>query len=165
MLSLADPRIGRFVSKCMVVRVATLSTGGLPHLTPLWFVRSGGDFYMNTRADSPAARDIAANGDVVLLFDNERGRSRRVLQIRGRATFSAGKQFSPGILARFTLKYYLNPGGAADIARNLRTVPARMLYYRERAGEAGAIQVTPETAELLPSLAGASTPSVSHPLE
>ena len=153
-MDLADPRVDRFISKCMVVRVATLSASGLPHLTPLWFVRSGGDFYMNTRTASPGARDIAANGDVVLLFDNERGRSKRTMRIRGRATFSAGEQFSPGILVRFALKYYLNPGGAADIARNLRTVPARLLYYRERAGEAGAIQVAPETAELIASPAG-----------
>jgi hypothetical protein len=138
----------------MVVRVATLSAAGVPHLTPLWFVRSGGDFYMNTRSASPAARDIAANGDVVLLFEKERGRSRRVLRIRGRATFSAGEQFSPGILARFALKYYLNRGGAGDVVRNLRTVPARLLYYRERAGEAGAIQVAPETAGLIAYPAG-----------
>ena len=154
MLDLADPRIDRFISRCMVVRVATLSASGLPHLTPLWFVRSGGDFYMNTRTASPGARDIAANGDVVLLFEKERGRSTRALRIRGRATFSPGEQFSPRILARFALKYYLNPGGAGDIARNLRTVPARLLYYRERAGEAGAIQVTPETAELIALSAG-----------
>ena len=32
MLDLADPRIDRFISKCMVVRVATLSASGLPHL-------------------------------------------------------------------------------------------------------------------------------------
>ncbi len=154
MLDLADPRIDRFISKCMVVRVATLSASGLPHLTPLWFVRSGGDFYMNARSASPAPRDVAANSDVVLLFEKERGRSTRTLRIRGRATFSPGKQFSPGILLRFARKYYLNRGGVADIARNLRTVPARLLYYRERAGEAGAMQVVPETAELIPLLAG-----------
>ena len=154
MLDLADPRIDRFISRCMVVRVATLSASGLPHLTPLWFVRSGGDFYMNARSASPAPRDIAANGDVVLLFEKERGRSTRALRIRGRAIFSAGEQFSPGILVRFALKYYLNRGGAGDILRNLRTVPARLLYYRERAGEAGAIQVTPETGELISLSAG-----------
>ncbi len=153
MLDLADRRVERFVSRCMVVRVATLSASGVPHLTPLWFVRSGGDFYMNTRTASPAARDIGANGDVVLLFEREHGRSSRALRIRGRATFSAGEQFSPGILARFALKYYLSPGGASDIARNLRTVPARLLYYRERAGEAGAIQVSPATAGLIASRA------------
>lgn len=149
MLDLVDPRVERFVSRCMVVRVATLSAAGVPHLTPLWFVQAGGDFYMNTRTASPAARDIAANGDVVLLFEKEHSRSRRVLRIRARATFSTGEQFSPGILARFALKYYLNPGGAGDMVRNLRTVPARLLYYRERAGEAGAIQAVPETAELI----------------
>ena len=159
MLDLADPRIDRFISRCMVVRVATLSASGLPHLTPLWFVRSpdgqaGGDFYMNARSASPAPRDLAANSDVVLLFEKERGRSTRTLRIRGRATFSAGEQFAPAILARFALKYYLNPGGAGDIVRNLGTVPARLLYYRERAGEAGAIQVTPETAELIALSAG-----------
>jgi hypothetical protein len=138
----------------MVLRVATLSAAGVPHLTPLWFVRSGGDFYMSTRTASPAARDIVDNGDVVLLFENERGRPTKALRIRGRATFSAGEQFSPGILVRFALKYYLNPGGAGDVVRNLQTLPARVLYYRERAGEAGAIQVTPETAELIERPAG-----------
>ena len=106
------------------------------------------------RSASPAPRDIAANGDVVLLFEKERGRSKRALRIRGRATFSPGEQFAPAILARFALKYYLNPGGLTDIVRNLGTLPARVLYYRERAGEAGAIQVAPETAELIALSAG-----------
>ena len=154
MLDLVDPRIDRFLSRCMVVRVATLSASGLPHLTPLWFVRSGSNFYMNARSASPAPRDIAANSDVVLLLEKERGRSTRYLRIRGRATFSPGEQFSPGILVKFARKYYLNRGGVGDIVRNLRTIPARLLYYRERAGEAGAMQVVPETAELIALAAG-----------
>lgn len=154
MLDLADARIERFVSRCMVVRVATLSASSVPHLTPLWFVRRGGDFYMTTRTASPAARHIAANRDVVLLFEKERGRSTRVLRIRGRATIKPGEHFSPGILARFALKYYLNPGGAGDIARSLRTIPARLLYYSERAGESCAIQVSPETTGLIASTVG-----------
>ena len=109
---------------------------------------------MNARSASPAPRDIAANGDVVLLFEKERGRSKRALRIRGKATFSPGKQSAPGILVQFVLKYYLNRGGAGDIVRNLGTLPARLLYYRERAGEAGAMQVTPETAELIALAAG-----------
>ena len=138
----------------MVVRVATLSATGVPHLTPLWFVRSGGDFYMNTRAASPASRDITGNGDVVLLFQRERGRSSRVLRMGGQATFTAGAQFTPGVLARFALKYYLNPGGVGDLLRSLGSVPARLLYYRERAGEAGAIKVVPETVEFIARSAG-----------
>ena len=77
-----------------------------------------------------------------------------MLRIRGQATFTPGAQFSPGVLARFALKYYLNPGGAGDLLRSLGSVPARLLYYRERAGEAGAIKVTPETAAFIALPAG-----------
>ncbi len=148
-MNLKDEKLRRFLGASMIVRVATLSRNGQPHLTPLWFVEDGGRFYMGTRAASPAARDIAANPDVVLLFHAERGRRRgQVLRIRGTARLR--KSLRLRVLWGFAAKYHLSPGGLKNLASSLGTVLVRARYYGERAEGAGTLEVTPERFEFLP---------------
>jgi hypothetical protein len=137
----------------MVARVATLSAGGKPRLTPLWFVYRDGRIYLNARADSPAARAIVANPAVVVLFSPDKARTSpaKVLKIKGKASFTAGGQFSAGLLLRFALKYHLSPGGVRNFFANLGTVSERIHYYRERAGEAGAIEIVVDSVEVIPA--------------
>ncbi len=148
-MTLRDARVQRFLQKSMVTPLATLSASAQPHLTPLWFVHDGGKLYMNTRAASPAARDIAANPNVVLLFDAERGRrSGQVLRIRGTARLR--KSLGLRVLLRFAAKYHLSPGGLRNLLSHLGTLLVRVRYYGERTGEAGTLEVTPESFEFLP---------------
>jgi hypothetical protein len=146
----ASPKVKRYLDAAMIARVATVSSGGKPRITPLWFVHKDGRLYLNARADSPAVKAIRANASVVVLLSPEkaRTRSRKVLKLKGTATFEAGKQYSPGMLLRFALKYYLSPGGVRSFIASRRTMGARARYYRERAGEAGGIEITPEGAEI-----------------
>jgi hypothetical protein len=136
----------------MIARIATLTPAGRPRITPLWFVTGGGAVHLTCRTESPAARDIAANGEVVVLFQADKLRGAgSVLKLQGTAVFHPGRQYSPGLLAKFALKYYLTPGGARSVVASVNTLPARLRYYRERAGEAGTIEFTPETAEIISS--------------
>lgn len=147
-MSANDPKVRRFLSRAMVVRIATVGRSGQPHLTPLWFVREGNNICMNCRAESPAARDLATNANVVLLFEAQsRGRSARVLRIRGRAEFRKGVTAS--MVARSALKYHFSPGGLRNLLESLTQLPMKARYYGERAGEGGTIRVTPESAEFL----------------
>ena len=140
----------RFLGRSMVVRVATLSQRGEPHITPLWFVVDGRKFYMAPRAASPAARHVSASPNVVMLFDGERRSRRRgvrVLRIGGRARLV--RRLPLPVLWRFALKYHLSSGGLRNLVQNLRTLPVRVRYYGERAGEGGVLEVSPETVEFL----------------
>jgi hypothetical protein len=142
-------RVRRFLARSMIARVATITPAGRPRITPLWFVTDGGTIVLNCRTESPAARDILANGDVVMLFAHDRGHSKHVLRLRGGASFYPGRQFSARTLLRFARKYYLTVGGVGSVLASLATLPARLRYYRERVGEAGAIEFLPETAEFI----------------
>jgi hypothetical protein len=149
-MSLEDPQVHEFLGRSMVVRVATLSSTGQPHITPLWFVWDQGLIYMNVRSKSPAARNILSNPAVVLLLDSEGRLPDRVLRIRGRASLRREGPIKRRTILRSTLKYHLSRGGLRNLFRHLRTLPLRLRYYAERGGEAAVIEVLPEDAEFLP---------------
>ncbi len=149
-MSLEDSEVHEFLGRAMVVRVATLSSKGQPHITPLWFVWDRGRIYINLRAKSPAARNISANPAVVLLLDAEGRLPDRVLRIRGRASVRREGRIKRRAILRSALKYHLSLGGLRNLFRHLRTLPIRARYYAERGGEAAVVEVVPEAAEFLP---------------
>lgn len=139
------PEVRRALGAALTVRIATLSPGGRPHLTPLWFARIEGKIFMGVREGSPAARDIAANPLVALLFEDQG----RVLRMRGRAVFRKDALIRRELF-HFAPRFLLSPAALRDTLANLGRLPARLRYYRERGGEGGFIEVTPESAEFLP---------------
>jgi hypothetical protein len=143
-----SPEVRRFLARCRVVRIATLSAKGTPHITPLWFVTAEGRVYMGARAESPAARNVVANPRAVLLFDTADGEpSDPVLRMTGTAVVKRGAAWQKqGLL--FARKYILSPGDLRDTFANVSRLLDRVRYYAER-GNAGMIEVTPESAEFL----------------
>lgn len=143
-----DPEVRRFLPRCRVVRIATLSVKGTPHITPLWFVVADGRILMGARAESPAARNVAANPRVVLLFETADGEAPdRVLRMTGTAVLHRGSAVRrEGVL--FARKYILSWGDLRDTFANMSRILDRVRYYAER-GNAGVIDVTPESAEFL----------------
>lgn len=147
-----DTRARRFLRQSMIARLATQSPSGVPRLTPLWFVVDRDRFYMNCRAHSPAAKDIRADAHVVVLFRQDRSmHSPRTLGITGTARFLMTSAINRRMYMLFALKYHLSPGGLRNLLLGLGSLRNRLLYYRERAGEAGTIEVTPERIDLLDS--------------
>ena len=146
----ARPAVRRFLRRSRIVRIATLSPAGNPDIIALWFVLFRGRIYMTTRSENPTVRDLLRNPAVTLLFDGDGGRrSGRALRIRGRATFRTERRICSAIYALAVARYYLSPGGIVNTLKNRRKFGVRTAYYRERAGEGGVIEVTPETAEFL----------------
>ncbi len=141
----------RLIDESMVVRLATVSGSGQPRVTPLWFIFASGQFYMNTREASPAVRDILANSAVVLLLERDKGRrSKDVLRVRGQATFQLRPVVNRHVYVRSALKYHLSAGGLRNLLTTAHSIPIRARYYGERAGEAGTIEVIPESVEMVP---------------
>ena len=145
-----DARARSFLRESMIARLATLSGSGSPRLTPLWFVLHRGRIYMNTRADSPAARDIRGDARVVVLFRRDRSAdAAKTLRLIARAQFLTDSAVNRRMYVGAALKYHLSPGGIRNFLAGLGSLRERILYYRERAGEAGTIEVTPESVEWL----------------
>ena len=82
-----------FLEPARVARLATVDAGGIPHNVPICPVYAGGRFYFGTEAESKKVRNIKANGNVSLVFDEytESWGKLRGVMIRGQAKI-AGKQ-------------------------------------------------------------------------
>ncbi|MDV3208289.1 MAG: pyridoxamine 5'-phosphate oxidase family protein [Rhodococcus ruber] len=139
----ADDAVVRdFLDRARVARLATRSPKGAAALAPVWFVQVAGRLYSATGRDTVAARNAAANPDVVVLLDDgERG---PVLRLRGRATVRPGAP-PAAVTARFGRKYYL--GGWRSELSHARSWFLRTRYYGQSAP--ATIVVEPGEAELL----------------
>lgn len=144
------PEVRALLRRCRVVRIATLSPRGWPLLTPLWFVCHRGRIYMGLRADSPAARNAAANPEVTLLFEEENApHPKRLLRIRGRAALRSIPELRWRLYPRLGLKYFLSSTPLRHFLANLDKLRIRRRYYAERAGEGAFLEVEPTRAELV----------------
>lgn len=146
-----DPQVTEMLGRSMNVRVGTLSSSGVPHLTPLRFVHDGRAIYALTRAGSPAARHIAERPGVVLLFDAERSDAGApVLRMRAQATIRPEADLKRWFERRAAARYFLRPAGLWNMVRHWRNLPAWVRRRRESGPEAMAlIEMVPETAEMV----------------
>lgn len=149
MISPRHRAVKRFLRRAKVVHIATLSPAGNADLVPLWFVFFRGCVYMGTRAESAVVRDLIQNPEVALLFHDESGGAGRVLRVRGRASFRRDGRFRFAVYPLAVFRYFLAPGGMRNALANRRKLALRGLYYRERGGESGFIEVVPDTAEFV----------------
>jgi hypothetical protein len=130
----------------MTMRVATLSSGGVPHIAPLRFIYLGRRIYALPGARTPTARHLREQPDVVLLFDAERTAG-RVLRVRAHATTLGEPNLTRRYERRAAMKYFLRPGGIWNTLTHWRLfLDGRRLLRRDNA----LIEFVPETAELMP---------------
>jgi hypothetical protein len=140
-----DPEAQRFLKRSMTMRVATLSTGGVPHITPLRFISDGRTIHALPGAATPTARHIREHPGVVLLFDAERAMG-RVLRVRARAAVLDDPRRKRRYERRAAVKYFLRPGGIWNTLTHWRLF---LDGRRLRRGNA-LIEFVPEAAELVP---------------
>lgn len=146
-----DPRVTAMIARSMNVRVGTLSSSGVPHLTPLRFVHDGRAVYVLTRASSPVARHVADRPGVVLLFDGERSEvGAAVLRMRAQATIRPEPDLKRWFERRAAARYFLRPAAVWNMVRHWRNLPTWLRRRRESDPEAMAlIEMVPESAEVV----------------
>jgi len=66
-----DPVALDIVRRSMVARIATVSRGGRPSVTPIYFVPMGGRIWLATLDWTLAARNVNADPRVSVLVDTE----------------------------------------------------------------------------------------------
>lgn len=151
-----DPRVRELLDRSRDMRVATVSGGGEPHLTPLRFVHDGRAIYTLAEAASPVAGHVAERPGVVLLFDGGRTAPEApVLRMRAQATIRPEPDLRRWYERRAAAKYLLRPAGLWSVLTRWRDLPG-WLRRRRRAtpdDTMALIELVPETAEVV---AGAS---------
>lgn len=146
-----DPRVRELLDRSRDMRVATVSGGGEPHLTPLRFVHDGRAIYTLADAASPVASHVAERPGVVLLFDGGRtGPEATVLRMRAQATIRHEPDLRRWYERRAAVRYVLRPAGLWHMLTRWRDLPA-WVRRRRSAGPAttALIELVPETAELV----------------
>ena len=147
-----DPAALDILRRCMVARIATLSSNGRPSINPLYFIYHNGHIWLGTADWTLAARNVKADSRVSVLFEVERDHAdHRVLRISGRASVYTDPQvwrFNERLTAR---KYILTPGGLRNYLTHFRLL-LPMHYYHAQSAEKGrpcVIDLIPEHAEFL----------------
>lgn len=144
-----DPLAQNIIRHAMVARIATVSRSGRPHVNPLYFVYGAPTIYLGTMDRTLAARNIAANPRVALLFTTD-GQPGSILRVRGRAMVRTDPGLIRWYLRRDARKYFMTPRGLADTVRHARLLPLLRRYLSSGAkGERCVIEVQPVSAELL----------------
>jgi general stress protein 26 len=147
---LDDEQAWQFLNRSMTMRVATLSTSGVPHITPLRFIDNGRAIYALPRAASPTARHIRKQPSVVLLFDAEETAS-PVLRVRAHATTRSESHLAGWYQRRAAIKYFLRPGGIWNLLTHWRNLPTWARIRRSSTpADTALIEFMPETAEFVP---------------
>jgi hypothetical protein len=149
-----DPAVLDVIRRCMVARIATLSSNRRPSINPLYFIYLNGHIWLGTSDWTLAARNVKADPRVSVLFNVERDRSdQRVLRISGRACVNTDREVQHTYRLRVARKYVLTPGGLRNYLTNLRLLRPMHDYHAQSAakGLACVIDVVPEHAEFLDS--------------
>jgi general stress protein 26 len=151
-MNVDDPAVVEVVRRCMVARIATLSSNGRPSINPLYFIHIDSHVWLGTSAWTLAARNVKADPRVSVLFNIERDRSdQRVLRISGRASVNTNRDVQEIYKKQVAYKYVLTPGGILNYLMNLRLLRPMHDYHAQSAekGLPCVIDVIPEHAEFL----------------
>ncbi len=68
-VSMTKEEITKHIEETLTVRVVTINPERKSHVVPLWFVILNGDIYITTTKRTKKAKNILANNNISLLFD------------------------------------------------------------------------------------------------
>jgi nitroimidazol reductase NimA-like FMN-containing flavoprotein (pyridoxamine 5'-phosphate oxidase superfamily) len=102
-LVVLDERILGYLAETTIVRMATITPGGRPHVAPFWFATDGERIVISTLANQ-TIRNLVENPDAALLVDlGADFRDLRGAQIRGRCRiWKAGDDIPPAVQTLLT---------------------------------------------------------------
>lgn len=151
-MNINDPEVHGLIRHSMVARIATLSHNGRPSITPLYFVIVDGHIWLGTADWTLAAREVAANPCVSVLFEIERNRNgHRILRVTGSACIRTDSKTMKTSNLRMLRKYILTPGAILNRLTHLQLLGALRDYRAQgkAKGQGCVIDVTPERIEIL----------------
>src|SRR5512143_1625806 len=133
-MNVNDPAVVDVIQRCMVARIATLSSNGRPSINPLYFIYPNGHIWLGTAAWTLAARNVKTDPRVSVLFEVERDRAdQRVLRIDGRACVNTDQKVQRLNKRLSVRKYFLTPGGIRNYLTNFRLLLPMHCYHAQSA--------------------------------
>jgi hypothetical protein len=136
----------------MVARVATVSRSGRPHVNPNYFVVDDSRLWLGTTTGTLAARNVAVNPAVQLLFEIERDPAdSRLMRITGSAAIRTEPDLLKEYKRRDVRKYFRSLRGLLMSLRHLHRVflTSKYLSTTDPTNRHCVIEVEPTKIEIL----------------
>jgi len=149
---LTDALVQHLLERAMVARMATVSRSGRPHVNPNYFVVDDSRLWLGTTTGTLAARNVAVNPAVQLLFEIEEDPTdSRLMRITGTAAIRTEPDLLKEYKRRDVRKYFRSLRGLLTSLRHLHRVflTSKYLSTSDPANRHCVIEVEPIRIEIL----------------
>jgi general stress protein 26 len=151
-MTLTDALVQHLLKRAMVARMATVSRSGRPHVNPNYFVVDGSRLWLGTTTGTLAARNVAVNPAVQLLFEVEEDPTdSRLMRITGTAAIRTEPDLLKEYKRRDVRKYFRSLRGLLMSLRHMHRVflTSKYLSTSDPANRHCVIEVEPTKIEIL----------------
>ena len=149
---LTDALVQHLLKRAMVARMATVSRSGRPHVNPNYFVVDDSRLWLGTTTGTLAARNVAVNPAVQLLFEIEEDPTdSRLMRITGTAAIRTEPDLLKEYKRRDVRKYFRSLRGLLMSLRHLHRVflTSKYLSTSDPTNRHCVIEVKPTKIEIL----------------
>jgi PPOX class probable F420-dependent enzyme len=98
-----------FLDTPRLARVSTVNSDGSPHIVPMWFARSGKQFEFTSRRSRQTVRNIARDGRIAFVVDEDDPRRYGAVVVEGHAQLL--EHDNAGVVRRIARRYLPGPEG------------------------------------------------------
>lgn len=147
-----DPLLQHLLERAMVARMATISRSGRPHVNPNYFVVDESRLWLGTTTGTLAARNVAVNPAVQLLFEIEQGSTdSRLVRITGTAAIRTEPDLLKEYKRRDARKYFRSLPGLLMSLKHLHRLflTSKYLSTNDPTSRHCVIEVEPTRIEVL----------------
>lgn len=151
-MTLTDALVQHLLKRAMVARMATVSRSGRPHVNPNYFVVDDSRLWLGTTTGTLAARNVAVNPAVQLLFEIEEDPAdSRLMRITGTAAIRTEPDLLKEYKRRDVRKYFRSLRGLLMSLRHMHRVflTSKYLSTSDPANHHCVIEVEPTKIEIL----------------
>ena len=151
-MTLTDALVQHLLKRAMVARMATISRSGRPHVNPNYFVVDDSRLWLGTTTGTLAARNVAVNPAVQLLFEIEEDPTdSRLMRITGTAAIRTEPDLLKEYKRRDVRKYFRSLRGLLMSLRHLHRVflTSKYLSTSDPTNRHCVIEVEPTKIEIL----------------
>jgi PPOX class probable F420-dependent enzyme len=118
----AGARAVERLERDLILWLTTVTAGGQPQTSPVWFLWDGGEILVFSRADTPRPANIRANPLVAATFDGD-GDGGDVVSIEGEARIARERAVLADVPAAYVEKH------AAKLAEHGWTMESMLVDY------------------------------------
>jgi general stress protein 26 len=134
-VAMTKEELNRYLKAARIARIATVENSR-PHITPVWFLYDGRNFFVSTGTGTRKARNIQKNHEISLVIDSSDGMFRhKCVLVRARAQLSRSghpkitKQIYARYLGQNGLKHPFAQGLLTGDQYVIKIVPTKIITW------------------------------------